>query len=68
MKPLSGVNLKGTNMPEGSGMQVDTALVRELAELLDSSHLTRHGGHERAWRQQIWRILGRRFRHDVTLG
>ena len=27
-------------MPEGSGMQVDTALVRELAELLDTSHLT----------------------------
>jgi acetyl-CoA carboxylase biotin carboxyl carrier protein len=27
-------------MPEGSGIQVDTALVRELAELLESSHLT----------------------------
>ncbi len=27
-------------MAEGSGMQVDTALVRELAELLDSSQLT----------------------------
>ena len=27
-------------MPEGSGIQVDTALVRELAELLDASHLT----------------------------
>ena len=27
-------------MPEGSGLQVDTALVRELAELLESSHLT----------------------------
>ncbi len=40
MKRLSGVNLKGTNMPEGSGMQVDTALVRELAELLDSNQLT----------------------------
>jgi acetyl-CoA carboxylase biotin carboxyl carrier protein len=40
MKPLSGVKLKRINMPEGIGMQVDTALVRELAELLDSSHLT----------------------------
>ena len=27
-------------MPEGTGIQVDTALVRELAELLESSHLT----------------------------
>ncbi len=27
-------------MPEGIGIQVDTALVRELAELLESSHLT----------------------------
>jgi acetyl-CoA carboxylase biotin carboxyl carrier protein len=27
-------------MPEGSGMQVDTALVRELAALLDESQLT----------------------------
>jgi acetyl-CoA carboxylase biotin carboxyl carrier protein len=27
-------------MPEGNGMQVDTALVRELAELLDASALT----------------------------
>ena len=27
-------------MPEGTGMQVDTALVRELAELLDTTHLT----------------------------
>jgi acetyl-CoA carboxylase biotin carboxyl carrier protein len=27
-------------MPDGSGIQVDTALVRELAELLESSHLT----------------------------
>jgi acetyl-CoA carboxylase biotin carboxyl carrier protein len=27
-------------MPEGSGIAVDTALVRELAELLDSNHLT----------------------------
>ena len=27
-------------MPEGNGIQVDTALVRELAELLESSHLT----------------------------
>jgi acetyl-CoA carboxylase biotin carboxyl carrier protein len=27
-------------MPEGAGIQVDTALVRELAELLESSHLT----------------------------
>ena len=27
-------------MPEGSGIQVDTALVRELAELLEASHLT----------------------------
>ena len=27
-------------MPVGSGIQVDTALVRELAELLESSHLT----------------------------
>ncbi len=27
-------------MPEGTGMQVDTALVRELAELLDSTQLT----------------------------
>jgi acetyl-CoA carboxylase biotin carboxyl carrier protein len=27
-------------MPDGSGIQVDTALVRELAELLDASHLT----------------------------
>ena len=27
-------------MPEGTGMQVDTALVRELAELLDSTGLT----------------------------
>jgi acetyl-CoA carboxylase biotin carboxyl carrier protein len=27
-------------MPEGKGIMVDTALVRELAELLESSHLT----------------------------
>ena len=27
-------------MPEGIGIAVDTALVRELAELLDSNHLT----------------------------
>ena len=27
-------------MPEGTGIKVDTALVRELAELLESSHLT----------------------------
>ena len=27
-------------MPDGSGIQVDVALVRELAELLDASHLT----------------------------
>jgi len=27
-------------MPEGSGIQVDTALVRELAALLEASHLT----------------------------
>jgi acetyl-CoA carboxylase biotin carboxyl carrier protein len=27
-------------MPEGNGIMVDTALVRELAELLESSHLT----------------------------
>lgn len=27
-------------MPEGTGIMVDTALVRELAELLESSHLT----------------------------
>lgn len=27
-------------MADGSGIQVDTALVRELAELLESSHLT----------------------------
>jgi acetyl-CoA carboxylase biotin carboxyl carrier protein len=27
-------------MPEGTGIQVDTALVRELAELLEASHLT----------------------------
>ena len=27
-------------MPETTGIQVDTALVRELAELLESSHLT----------------------------
>jgi acetyl-CoA carboxylase biotin carboxyl carrier protein len=27
-------------MPDGSGIIVDTALVRELAELLESSHLT----------------------------
>ena len=27
-------------MPEGAGMQVDTALVRELAELLDTTNLT----------------------------
>ena len=33
-------------MPEGSGMQVDTALVRELAELLDTSHLTEIEGRD----------------------
>jgi acetyl-CoA carboxylase biotin carboxyl carrier protein len=32
--------MQGYAMPEGNGIMVDTALVRELAELLESSHLT----------------------------
>jgi len=31
---------QGHKMPEGTGIMVDIALVRELAELLESSHLT----------------------------